>query len=73
MNILINLIFIILVHMVCTICFGTGVYFGKKCKPKTLPRAAPMPTEEQKRNAEKQKIETNNMLTYNGDEQPEID
>jgi hypothetical protein len=59
--------------MVCTICFGLGFYIGKRFKHQTQPRAAPVPTEEQKRNAEKQKIETNNMLTYNGDEQPDID
>ena len=73
MNVVLVLILLTLWIVICAGCFGLGFYIGKIYKPQTQPRAAPMPTEEQKRNAEKQKIETNNMLTYNGDEQPEID
>lgn len=72
MNVLLVLILLTLWAVICAGCFGLGFYIGKRCKPQTPPRAAPEPTEEQKRNAEKRKIETNNMLTFNGDEQPDI-
>lgn len=69
------LILLTLWLVVAAFCGVAGFYLGRRCKPKQEEKviAEPKePTEEEKKKAIRQQKELENMMFYDGSEQPDI-
>ena len=66
------LILVILWALTCILSCIVGAIISKKLEYKPRARERPEITEVQQRMAEKARAERRNMLTYDGDEQPDI-
>jgi len=66
------LILVILWVLSCVLSCIVGVFISKELEYKPRARERPEITEAQQRMAEKARAEWRNMLTYDGDEQPDI-
>lgn len=66
------LILVILWALTCILSCIVGAIISKKLEYKPRARERPEITELQQRMADKARAEWCNMLTYNGDEQPDI-
>ena len=66
------LILVILWVLSCVLSCIVGAIISKKLEYKQRARERPEATELQQRMAEKARVEWRNMLTYDGDEQPDI-
>ena len=66
------LILVILWVLTCALSCIAGVFISKKPEFKPRARERPEITEAQQRKAERVRAEWHNMLTYDGDEQPDI-
>lgn len=66
------LILVILWVLSCVLSCIVGVFISKELGYKRRARERPEATELQQRMAEKARAEWRNMLTYDGDEQPDI-
>ena len=66
------LILVILWALTCILSCIVGAIISKKVEYKQRARERPEITEVQQRMAEKARAEWRNMLTYDGDEQPDI-
>lgn len=66
------LILVILWVLSCVLSCIVGAIISKKLEYKQRARERPEATELQRRQAEKARAEWHNMLTYDGDEQPDI-
>ena len=66
------LILVILWALSCVLSCIVGVFISKELGYKRRARERPEATELQQRMAEKARAEWRNMLTYDGDEQPDI-
>ena len=64
------LILLTLWLIVCALCVAVGFFIGRGYKRRVKP---PEPTEKQIREAKRAEAERQNMMTYNGDEQTDID
>lgn len=67
------LILVILWVLTCVLSCIVGAVISKKLEYKPKARERPEITEAQQRKAERARAEWRNMLTYDGDEQPDID
>lgn len=66
------LMLVILWALTCVLSYVAGAIISKKLEYKPMARERPEITEVQQRMAEKARAEWRNMLTYDGDEQPDI-
>lgn len=64
------LILLTLWLIVCALCVAVGFFIGQSKQKRVKP---PEPTEKQIREAKRAEAERQNMMTYNGDEQTDID
>lgn len=67
-----TLILVILWVLTCVLSCIVGAIISKKLEYKPKARERPKITEAQQRMADKARAEWRNMLTYDGDEQPDI-